>query len=87
MFLGKRVRFTRAGERMAKRPDFSRIKKTMQAGEDFSLTRAQYASSTGASLPKEKYYTENKSAIARCAEANGFRVEVVPEIIRFIKVP
>lgn len=58
----------------------------MQAGEDFSLTRTQYCDSTGAALPKEKYYTEHKSAVARCAEKNGYRVEVVPEIIRFIKI-
>lgn len=71
---------------MAARPDFSKIEKTMQVGEDFSLTRAQYSSSTGRTLPKEKYYTERKSAVARCAEAHGYRVEVVPEVIRFIRI-
>lgn len=71
---------------MAAKPDFTRIEKSMQAGEDFSLTRAQYLTSTGKALPKEKYYTERKSAIAKCAKAHGYRVEVVPEIIRFVKV-
>lgn len=71
---------------MATKPDFTRIEKTMQVGEDFSLTRAQYFSSTGKALPKEKYYIERKSAVSRCAEAHGYRVEVVPEVIRFIKI-
>ena len=71
---------------MASRPDFKRIEKTMLGGEDFSLTRAQYSTSTGKALPKEKYYTERKSAVARCAEAHGYRIEVVPEGIRFIKI-
>ena len=70
---------------MGRGPDFAKLERTMEAREDFSLTRSQYRDSTGRNLPKEKWYIENRSAVAFCAREYGFRVEVVPETIRFVK--
>lgn len=71
---------------MSKGPNLSAIIEMMQSNQDFSLTQAQYQHSTGAPLPKERSYTEKRSAVARCAKEHGFRVEVIPETIQFIKM-
>lgn len=71
---------------MAGKPDFSGIGKSMKAGEDFSLTKTQYLISTGKSLPLDRSYTEKRSAVARFAKEHGYCVQVVPEVIRFIRI-
>lgn len=70
---------------MAKHPDLSGIEKMLRSGEDFSLTSSQYEKSTGSPIPKYRYYAEHRSAVAKRAESFGYRVEVVPAVIRFIR--
>lgn len=70
---------------MATRPNLSGIEEMMRSNKDFSLTSVQYEHSTGIPLPKDKSYTEKRSAVAKCARQHGFRVEVVPATIQFIK--
>lgn len=70
---------------MAGKPNLAGIEEMMQSNMDFSMTLTQYECSTGIPLPKEKSYTEQRSAVARCAKRNGFRVKVVPTTIQFIK--
>lgn len=68
------------------RPNLEKIKEMLEKNEDFSLTAEQYKRKTGLDIPKEKSYTENRSAVAKEAERHGFQVEVVTEIIKFKKI-
>ena len=71
---------------MAKNPNLDSISKRMEKGESFTFTRAQYIRETGADIPQNKSYTEKRSAVARKAREKGYKVEVIPEIIKFIKI-
>lgn len=67
-------------------PNFEKIEALLEKTEEFSLTVAQYKQKTGANFPKEKYYAENRSAIAKKAKEYGFKVVVVPQCIEFKKI-
>lgn len=73
------------GGAMAGRPDFTRIGETMRAGENFSLTREQYEESTGKPLPKDRSYTEKRSAVAKFAAENNFHIEIATQVILFVR--
>lgn len=62
---------------MAKKPNFNELKKLFEANKDFELTDAQYEKKTGIPLPKDKYYTKTKSALANIAKEYGYCVEVI----------
>lgn len=67
-------------------PKLHSIDILLKKGEDFSLTLAQYRQKTGADFPKEKYYAENRSAIAKKAKEYGFKVVVIPQYVEFKKI-
>ncbi len=67
---------------MAK-PKLEKIVDMFQLGENFSITREQYIYLTGADIPQSKSYTESKSAIAKKANSFGFKIEVIPELLKF----
>jgi len=64
-------------------PKLESIAKMLDKGSDFELTALEYKRKTGADFPKDKYYAEKRSAIAREAAKHGFRIEVVPQRIKF----
>ena len=70
---------------MAKRPNLSKVELLFKEGRSFKLSREQYIEKTGADIPQEKSYTENKSAIAKMAKNYNFSTEVIPEILIFTK--
>lgn len=70
---------------MAK-PSFEKIIPLLEAKKNFSLTEKQYEESTGARLPKENHYLQNKSALSRIAKEYGFEVEVQERIVSLRKV-
>ncbi len=70
---------------MAKRPNLEKIVSKMEKGKDFTLSRSQYLKLTGAEPPKDKWYTEKRSLVARCAEKFGYSLVVVPEKLVFEK--
>jgi len=67
------------------RPNLEKIEKLFEKNEEFSLTVDQYRQKTGINFPKEKYYAENRSAIAKKAKEYGFKVFVIPQNIEFRK--
>lgn len=69
---------------MAK-PRLEEIAKQMEKGEDFELTGQEYKKKTHLDFPKDQNYAEKKSAVARKAREYGYRIEVIPQRIRFIK--
>lgn len=62
---------------MATKPKLDLIEKLLQNGKDFSLTDESYNKKTGAWLPRNKSYTEKKSALANLCKEYGFKVVVV----------
>lgn len=68
------------------RPNLEKIERLFEKNEGFSLTVDQYKQKTGTDFPKEKYYAENRSAIAKKAKEYGFEVLVIPHHIEFRKV-
>ncbi|MDO4459050.1 MAG: hypothetical protein Q4C42_03050 [Clostridia bacterium] len=68
------------------RPKLDKIVNLFDNGKDFEMTRSQYISYTGADIPQNKRYTEEKSAIARKAFEYGYEVKVIPERLEFHKV-
>lgn len=65
-------------------PKLGPIIKLMESGKNFELTGQQYRKKTGADFPKKKSYAENQSAVAKRAAEYGYRIEVIPQRIRFI---
>ena len=65
------------------RLNLEKIEKLLEKNEEFSLTLDQYRQKTGIDFPKDKYYAENRSAIAKKAGEYGFKVFVVPQHIEF----
>ena len=57
--------------------DLSGLDNLFANGKDFELTDAQYEEKIGKSLPKDKSYLKNGSALARKAKENGFSIELV----------
>lgn len=70
---------------MAKKPNFNKLKKLFEANEDFELTDAQYERKTGVALPKDKYYTKTKSALANIAKEYGYYIDVIEKRVILIR--
>ncbi len=70
---------------MAK-PNLEKIIQMMEKGSDFKLTSQQYKKKTNSDFPKYKSYAEKRSAVAKKAQEYGYRIEVVPQQIKFLKV-
>ena len=68
-----------------KRPNLKAIIKMMESGGNFTLTSQQYKSKTKADFPKDKSYAEKRSSVAKKAAMYGYRIEVIPQKINFIK--
>ena len=66
-----------------RKPDLSRIIYMMEKQERFELTDVQYRRNTGADIPKDKSYTEKRSAVAKKAKEYGYEIEVVPKRVIF----
>ena len=64
-------------------PDLSKIVGLLEKQEEFELTDIQYKRKTGAEIPKDKSYTEKRSAVAKKAKEYGFEIEVIPKRIIF----
>ena len=70
---------------MGKRPNLSGLEKLFRGGSDFRLTDAQYEKETGIALPKGKSYLKTRSALAKMAEAHGYKLEVIEKTVIFTK--
>ncbi len=68
------------------KPNLEQIETRLNVGKEFYLTRQEYIKLTGADIPQNKYYTETKSAVAKRAKNYGFKVVIIPEIIKFEKL-
>ena len=66
-------------------PKLDKIEKQMKAGETFSLTNSQYKKSTGLDIPKDTSYLIKRSAVAKKARENGYRIVVHERQISFEK--
>lgn len=69
-----------------KKPNLDILKKMMEKGESFELTDQEYKKKTTADFPKNKYYAENRSAIARAAKEYGYQIQIIPRRIQFNKM-
>ena len=70
---------------MGNKPKIIKLYYLFDKGENFRLTDSQYEKKTGAPLPKDKYYTCNKSAIARKAREKGYKIKIIEKQIIFEK--
>lgn len=68
-----------------KKPNLDKIIDKLKKDKNFSLSREQYLSYTGADVPQQKWYTENKSAVAIKAKEYGYIIKVIPEVLEFHK--
>lgn len=64
---------------MAAKPKLDLIEKELKKDKNFSLTDESYNRKTGAWLPRNKSYTENKSALALLCKSYGFKVTVIQQ--------
>lgn len=68
-----------------KKPNLLQIIDLLEKGRDFELTNQQYKKKTEADFPKDKYYAEKRSAVAKIAAEYNYRIEVIPQRILFVK--
>lgn len=68
------------------KPNLEKIIQMMDRGSNFELTSQQYKKKTNADFPKDKSYAEKRSAVAKIAHKHGYRIEVIPQQIKFLKV-
>lgn len=68
-----------------KHPNLDKIEDILSKGKDFDLTDEEYYQLTGVHIPKNKWYTENNSAVARIANEHKFEITVVIRKIEFRK--
>ncbi len=66
-------------------PNLDKIEKQMKTGETFSLTNSQYKKSTGLDIPKDAIYLIKRSAVAKKARENGYKIVVHERQISFEK--
>ena len=66
-------------------PKLLRIIELLEEGKDFELSNQQYKKKTEADFPKDKYYAEKRSAVAKIAAEYDYRIEVIPQRILFVK--
>ena len=62
---------------MSKNPNLKDVEELFKKGAEFSLTDAQYEKKTGATLPKNKNYLLNNSALSRWAQHYKYDLEVI----------
>ena len=70
---------------MGKRPKLSQVDELFKKGIEFKLTDAEYESKTGCPLPKDTYYLQKKSALAKLAMQNGYDIQVIEKQVIFRK--
>ena len=68
------------------RPKMDKMAILLKKGEEFTINSLEYKRLTGAEIPKNKYYTENNSAVARKAMDYGYKITVIPEQLVFSKI-
>ena len=68
-------------------PDLKGIIRQMESGEEFSMTEKQYIRSTGMGIPKSPWYLKNRSAVAKAAKKNGYKITIQERTISFEKGP
>ena len=57
--------YKRKGDIKMPHPEMKQIISLLEKGKDFSLDQYQYRKMTGIDIPKSKYYTEKRSAVAK----------------------
>lgn len=62
---------------MGKKPKLEELNYLFDKGEDFELTDTQYEIKTGVALPKEVWYLENRSALAKRAKEKNYTLEII----------
>lgn len=78
--------YKRKGDIKMPHPEMKQIISLLEKGKDFSLDQYQYRKMTGIDIPKSKYYTEKKSAVAKRAKEYGYTLTVIPERLVFSKL-
>ena len=71
---------------MARGPDLSAIIDLLKDGKPFQMTDAQYEKKTGTSLPKDKSYLKNSSALAKVCKERGYTIKVQEKTIFVEKI-
>lgn len=71
---------------MSKKPKFDEIDTLLNEGRNFELTDNQYYTKTGAHIPLNKSYTQNKSAVAKLAKKYGYLIKMEPAKLYFVKM-
>lgn len=61
---------------MSKNPNLSNLLPLFEADSNFTLTETEYKKMTGANLPQNTKYIEEKSALSKYAEKLGYKVTV-----------
>lgn len=64
---------------MAKQSIAAALNDLFDAGTDFRLSGRVYEERTGKTLPKEKSYLKNNSALAKLAKEKGYIIDDVQE--------
>lgn len=64
---------------MGKRPNLDELEYLFEYGADVQLTDRLYEEKTGVSLPKEKHYLKNKSALSQWLNNKGYEIVEVQE--------
>lgn len=64
---------------MGKHPDLDKLDYLFERGTDFRITDRLYEDKTGQSLPKDKNYLKNHSALARKAKEKGYIITELQE--------
>ena len=70
---------------MAK-PRLDEIEDMLLKGKDFDLSSEDYYRLTGTHIPKNKWYTENNSAVAKRANEHKYEITVVIQKLEFRKI-
>lgn len=66
-------------------PNLKDIEALLAKGEEFCLTDSQYRKKSGTSLPKDRYYLINRSALSRLCAKYGFKIAVQEKQVEFVK--
>ena len=67
-------------------PNLKEIERLLNTKTELTLTDAQYKKKTGRSIPKDKSYVVNKSALARLCKKLGFTITVQERAVIMKKV-
>lgn len=64
---------------MEKNPNLDELEYLFKNGLDVQLTDKLYEEKTGIPLPKDKYYTKNKSALSQWLKNKGYKIVDIQE--------